>query len=262
MGPQFAVVLNTVDLAREAFKQQGEVTSGRNYHFLLARYLGDENEVFHGISFNEGKRWKEQRKFALSKLREFGMGKVSIEKKIQEEASICLAHLSDTKGEPFDPQTLLNNVVINVIASIEFGKRYDYDDPAFHKLVSDINELFLDIDLQGIINYYPWLRHLPAFKRFIKKLDTGFAGVQREILGQHVAEHERRYAPPCENDADFNLDALPGHGRQAAARARRRRHVFYGPSTGKGLNGFVFRWIAHRHDDDTLGSAFQCLTIP
>ncbi|XP_014677731.1 PREDICTED: cytochrome P450 2D4-like [Priapulus caudatus] len=211
---QFTVVVNDVELAREAFLNQGEHTAARPFHYVLQRYDADDRGVMNGLVMSEGKLWREHRKFALSKLREFGMGKVSIEKKIQEEASACLAHLSNTKGEPLDPQALLSSCVLNVIASIIFGARYDYADPAFLRLNDDINTIFLHTGVQGMLNFYPVLRHLPVFSRMLRELDAAFLGVNKE-LQSNIGEHEEQ-APEKEGDVRDYLDAYLLAQRQRA----------------------------------------------
>ncbi|XP_014672801.1 PREDICTED: cytochrome P450 2C15-like isoform X3 [Priapulus caudatus] len=214
MGPQFTVVVNDVELAREALLNQGEHTAARPFHYVMQRYDADDRGVMNGIGFSNGKLWKEHRKFALTKLREFGMGKVSIENKIQEEASACLAHLSNTKGEPLDPQALLSSCVLNVIASIIFGARYDYADPAFLRLNNDINAIFHDTDAQGMLNFYPAMRHLPVFSRMLKKMDAAYVGLNKE-LQSNIGEHEEQ-APEEEGDVRDYLDAYLLAQRQRA----------------------------------------------
>lgn len=45
---KFSVVLNDVELAREAFQRKGEVTSGRPYNYFVEKMSGAKNGVFYG----------------------------------------------------------------------------------------------------------------------------------------------------------------------------------------------------------------------
>uniref|UniRef100_A0A2K5YCB0 unspecific monooxygenase n=1 Tax=Mandrillus leucophaeus TaxID=9568 RepID=A0A2K5YCB0_MANLE len=83
-GLERMVVLHGYEAVKEALIDLGEEFSGRG-HFPLA----DRANRGFGIIFSNGKRWKEIRRFSLMTLRNFGMGKRSIEDRVQEEAR-CL----------------------------------------------------------------------------------------------------------------------------------------------------------------------------
>jgi hypothetical protein len=76
-----------------------------------------------GVVFNEGQQWKDLRRTMLHSLRDFGMGKKSLEERIQEEARALVKYLDEHEDGPFDPRRMLHNAFSNVIVSIIFGNR-------------------------------------------------------------------------------------------------------------------------------------------
>ena len=74
--------------------------------------------------FGAGPKWKSLRRLSLIALRDFGVGKKSLEERIQEEARAAMDLVRTYNGKPFDHTELLQTVVSNIICSIVFGSRY------------------------------------------------------------------------------------------------------------------------------------------
>ncbi|NWU62617.1 CP2CK protein, partial [Pterocles burchelli] len=137
LGSDPVVVLHGHDVVKEALVDRADEFAARGH-----MPIGDRANNGLGIIFSNNKEWLEVRRFALSTLRNFGMGKRSIEEKIQEESEHLLEEINKTKGAPFDPTFMLSCAVSNVICSTIFGKRYDYKDKRFLGLMKNMSNIF------------------------------------------------------------------------------------------------------------------------
>ncbi|KAM4840187.1 cytochrome P450 2C9-like isoform X1 [Urocitellus parryii] len=135
LGLRPTVVLHGYEAVKEALIDHGEVFSGRG-----SFPVGDRASKGLGIILTTGSRWKVMRRFSLMTLRNFGMGKRSIEDRVQEEARCLVEELRKTKSSPCDPTFLLGCAPCNVICSIVFHNRFDYKDKDFLNLMRKINE--------------------------------------------------------------------------------------------------------------------------
>ncbi|XP_070324178.1 cytochrome P450 2J2-like isoform X2 [Odocoileus virginianus] len=88
-----------------------------------------------GLIMSNGHIWKEQRRFSLTALRNFGLGRKSLEEQIQEETAYLIQTIGEENGQPFNPHFKINNAVSNIICSITFGERFDYQDDQFQELL-------------------------------------------------------------------------------------------------------------------------------
>nr|XP_014350151.1 PREDICTED: cytochrome P450 2G1-like isoform X1 [Latimeria chalumnae] len=137
IGTQPVLVLCGYKAVKEALVDHGEEFSGRGAIPILKRITNG-----YGLAFSNGERWKQLRRFSLMTLRNFGMGKRDIEERIQEEAQYLVEEFSKTKELPFSPVFRISCAVSNIICSIIFGDRFDYEDKNFLKLMHMINEIF------------------------------------------------------------------------------------------------------------------------
>ncbi|XP_014674458.1 PREDICTED: cytochrome P450 2C14-like [Priapulus caudatus] len=106
IGSEFVVVLNDVESAKHAFLKYGDIVSGRDVSGIVQDgaecFFNRKNKLYFGLIGTNGAIWKTHRKFSLNALRDFGMGKASMEEKIKEEIGALLPELRSYEGRAFD----------------------------------------------------------------------------------------------------------------------------------------------------------------
>ncbi|XP_062994266.1 cytochrome P450 2J2-like [Elgaria multicarinata webbii] len=182
-GTKQFVVVNGMHLVKEALVHQGENFVDRPKFPLMHEIFGE-----FGLVSSNGLSWKQQRRFALSTLRNFGLGKRSLDERIQEESRYLTDAIEEEKGQPFDPHFQINNAVSNIICSITFGDRFEYHDSHFQMLLQLLDKT---MKLQASIwshlyDAFPALmKRLPGPHQTIFKNWRQFKSFVREIIEKH-----------------------------------------------------------------------------
>lgn len=183
LGQEKVVVLCGYEAVKEALVNHAEEFSGRPKVQLF-----EEITRGHGVIFANDDNWKVMRRFTLSTLRDFGMGKEGIESKISEESHFLVKKFRSYKGEPFDNTMIMNGAVANIIVSILLSNRFDYEDPTLLKLLKMINE---NIHLIGspmsvLYNAYPSVMRwcLSIQKTVARNLQEIHAFIQETFTNQ------------------------------------------------------------------------------
>ncbi|XP_016075358.1 PREDICTED: cytochrome P450 2C21-like isoform X2 [Miniopterus natalensis] len=134
---QPTVVLHGYEAVKEALIDQGEEFSGRGHLPVLDVFAQGR-----GVVFSNGEIWKQTRSFSLMVLRNMGMGKKTIEDRIKEEALCLVEALRKTNASPCDPSFLLGSAPCNVICSVIFQSRFEYNDEKLLTLLKYFQENF------------------------------------------------------------------------------------------------------------------------
>uniref|UniRef100_A0ACB8EFR2 Uncharacterized protein n=1 Tax=Sphaerodactylus townsendi TaxID=933632 RepID=A0ACB8EFR2_9SAUR len=125
------------------------------------------------------------RRFSLTTLRDYGMGKRTIEDRIVEECGFLIKIFESYEGKPFENTAIMNGAVSNIIVSILLGKRFEYDDSTFIRLLRLVNEnarLFGSPSVQ-LYNMFPALGFLfGACKTVMNNRDELYAFIQATFI--------------------------------------------------------------------------------
>ncbi|XP_020819810.1 cytochrome P450 2C19-like isoform X1 [Phascolarctos cinereus] len=195
LGVERVVVLYGYKAVKEALIDHGDKFADRGPIPLLKLVT---NAV--GIIASNGETWKQMRRFSLMTLRNFGMGKRSIEERVQEVAKNLMEELKKTKGLPCDPTFILGCAPCNVICSIIFQKCFEYKDQKFLYLMKLLNEniKILSSPWMRVYNSFPSLvRYLPgSHHKAVKNMQSIL-----EFILEEVKEHQRTLDPS--NPRDF-----------------------------------------------------------
>ncbi|XP_044145179.1 cytochrome P450 2K6-like [Bufo gargarizans] len=162
-GTEKMVILCGYETVKDALINHAEEFAGRP-----VTAIGSRTSRGYGIIFSNGENWKVMRRFTLSTLRDFGMGKKSLENRIIEECESLMQKCRSYGGKPFNNQIVINVAVANIIVSILMDQRCDYDDPAILKFMTLFNEIFriAGSTMVRLYNSYPWLiKWLPGAHR-------------------------------------------------------------------------------------------------
>ncbi|KAM9619057.1 cytochrome P450 2J2-like isoform 2-T2 [Morphnus guianensis] len=183
LGSTSFVLVNGLRMIKEVLVNQGE-------NFIDRPEIPIDREIFSkiGLVSSSGQLWKQQRRFTLTTLRNFGLGKRPLEERIQEECRCLADAFGDEQGNPFNPHLKISNAVSNVICSIIFGNRFDYHDDEFKKLLQLIDET---VSLHGTVmsqlyNSFPSIiKFLPGSHQTIFKNWKFLKSFVKEKIDKH-----------------------------------------------------------------------------
>nr|XP_034960562.1 cytochrome P450 2C1-like isoform X1 [Zootoca vivipara] len=174
LGPKPMVVLCGYEVVKDALLDHAEEFGGRP-----ALPFSDAVNHYKGLSSRSLKKWRELRRFTLTTLRDFGMGKKTMSKRVQEEALSLVEAMATAKGKAFDLRKYMRIAVSNVLCSVVFGSRFDYTDQVLWEMLRIIEDF---------VSY---------FASYMGQIYNVFPKIMPYLPGQHkkiFGDFEKMYA--------------------------------------------------------------------
>uniref|UniRef100_A0A6I8SB94 Cytochrome P450 2K1 n=1 Tax=Xenopus tropicalis TaxID=8364 RepID=A0A6I8SB94_XENTR len=189
MGTVEMVVLAGYEAVKEALIDNAEAFAGRPFVPIL-------DDIFHGygIPFSNGENWKEMRRFTISRFRDFGVGKRTMEDKITEESVCLIKEMEVLKDEPVELTPYISVAVGNIIASIVLGHRFDdYKNPTLLRVLQLTSENLSYLGSPSVLlyNVFPILRFFPGDRNKLLKNLKELHCFLRETFMKHLKVLER-----------------------------------------------------------------------
>ncbi|XP_041353886.1 cytochrome P450 2B4-like [Gigantopelta aegis] len=189
MGSRLVVVVNGYSKLKETFVTNGNVFSNRP-HVFSVDIVGQGKGVVNG----SGEVWQEHRKFTFKCLRQFCFGNDSLEIKIREEVQSYFDVLDRFEGQDMDPSDHIQTAIANIICSIAFGERFQYNDPKFKHLLEIFEENMRLVGGMSLLNFFPFIDALPGDMFKMKRILKNIACVQSflsNIISHETATYDR-----------------------------------------------------------------------
>ncbi|KAJ8417898.1 hypothetical protein AAFF_G00227410 [Aldrovandia affinis] len=207
IGSRPAVVLNGLQAMKEALVTRSVDFSGRHQDLMLNHITGSKGVIMADF----GPSWREHRRFALMTLRNFGLGKQSMEDRILGETSHVSSCLERSAGQSMDPQHLFHNATSNIICSIIFGSRYEYEDENFQAIITMMEET-LKIANGPWAMLYDSMTLLRSLPLPFQKAFQNYHNVREHVLGIVTQHEQTRVARVTRDLTDCYLNEMEKRG--------------------------------------------------
>ncbi|KAM9631638.1 LOW QUALITY PROTEIN: cytochrome P450 2B11-like [Trichechus inunguis] len=192
LEPRPTIILCWFEAIQEAL-DQAEAFSGEHIAILDPIFQGT------GVAFASGKPWKVLCQFSVATMKDFGMGKQSIEERIREEAKCLVEELRKTQGAYLDPTILFHSITVNIICSIIFGECFDYQDPKFLRLLHLLNNVFALVSSfygQVFELFSAILKHFPGtYTRLYSIMEE-----LKDFITENIEKHQKALDPSAPQD--------------------------------------------------------------
>ncbi|KAI6238768.1 (pine wood nematode) hypothetical protein [Aphelenchoides fujianensis] len=200
------VSVNSFELLEETFVKNGEHFADRNSFVAFNKVT---RQGSYGIIDTSGDLWREQRRFALKTLRDFGFARNRQEQQILDEVETIFAHLNRNIEAGIDEHDVDRYTSIatgSLINNLICGYRYTENgkEEEFYKMkntTENILKAFADpfVSLSVVSEF---VAKLPVFRDHLQGMADLFNKVF-DHLDSIICDHERRFQEAIANEENF-----------------------------------------------------------
>ena len=211
LGAVHQVVLSDPALIREAYSRP-EVTGRPD----TPTFVFINNNT--GLVMSEGELWKESRRFTLHHLRNFGMGKSSLEGYIHQQITgFSEEILKPGCGKEISLESSLNVAIVNIIWNLVASEELGITDEKIQNTMTRLNRLNLSTEgVEGfaVLDLAPWLsRIVPDWLINRSRFEAEFHDIVKEGFLPALQRHRE----------SLELDSEPRDYMDAMLQEQRRR---------------------------------------
>ena len=233
IGSQPYVVLADYNIIKDVLKM--EESSGRPdtspiNEFRPGHWTVDHENIGRqpGILFSQGKYWREQRRFMLRNLRDFGFGKTEMEDTILDEVEELCNELFKSVGQPICLDNTLNLSIVNALWAILVSEKLPLKDPKLVKIVENFNNTVKRI--KGGDNLLASLLPSRKIMLMLKEklgLDAWETAIENlaTIIKEQIVEHKPTMEPDSIRDMmDLYLTEIENTDNEESSFYKERGH--------------------------------------
>ncbi|XP_072042985.1 cytochrome P450 1A1-like [Amphiura filiformis] len=189
MGQRWMVVLNQIDVVRDAMLKKPVEFAGRPD--LYSSGLMTENfQDIAGATYSA--RWKLHRKLGHSAIRNFATGK-KLESIVNEVTERIGNRIDVQHGKPIDPKQVVCLGIYNILGTLCFAHKYEFDDPKLTWFIRASREAFEALGVGMLADFIPVLRFIPT--QGVTKLTK----IMDEFLG-FIYDEQKRHRESFDSD--------------------------------------------------------------
>ncbi|XP_045592688.1 cytochrome P450 2U1 [Procambarus clarkii] len=208
LGLRRVVVINSSHWLTQAFVRQGDMFNHRPRGTVLSFIMGGK-----GIADAEDRVWRESRRFTLHVLRDFGMGKSSVEAYVNRELQDFLEATQKKVGKPYNLHHDLATSVLNIVWHMFVGERFPMGDKNLKWIIDSLEMSLTLVEQGGFLNYTPLLQFIGTFIK-PKAFKVGLSVKHRlDYFTELIEKHKANLDNP-ERGFDFIYQFLLEQRRQ------------------------------------------------